>query len=213
MILEYYPLGFAATNGIILACSKTKDAVLIDAPQGFLKIAQKRVQDLSLNLKMILFTHSHWDHIVDAADLKKEFNTPLYIHKLDAPNLEKPGADGLPLYFPIKGVRPDHYLTDGQELNLGTLKLRVIHTPGHARGCVCFYIILENGQENGQEDKNILISGDTLFCGTIGRLDLPTSEPEMMGESLKKLAKLPKNTKVYPGHGEPTTIGEEDLCY
>jgi hydroxyacylglutathione hydrolase len=148
---------------------------------------------------MILFTHSHWDHTADAALLKEAFHAPIFIHESDAGNLEHPGSDQLPLFIPIKGVKADHYLHDGQILELGELRIRVIHTPGHTPGCVCFY----------EETHSVLVSGDTLFKGTLGSLSLPTARPARMEASLKKLGALPKKTRVYPGHGETTTIGDE----
>ncbi len=188
--LEFGPIG---TNSVLLTCSETKKTAIVDAPQGCVDTWKK----MGLDVEMILFTHSHWDHIADAAALKREFKAPIYVHKADAPNLERPGSDGLQLHFPIEGVKADHYLEEGQELILGNLTIKVLHTPGHSPGGVCFLI--------GDQ----LISGDTLFRGAIGRIDLPTSDPAKMKESLKKLSKLPKNTRVYPGHGGSTTIGEE----
>ncbi len=147
----------------------------------------------------ILLTHSHWDHIADTAKLKKAFNVPVWIHAEDAPNLEKPGVDGLPLHFPIEGVKPSGHLADGQVLKVGELEIKVMHTPGHTPGSVCFLL----------PDEGMLISGDTLFRGRMGRLDLPTGRPGLMKGSLKKIGMLPRETRVYPGHGESTTIKEE----
>ncbi len=198
MILEVFPLGPADTNAYLLGCSKTKRAAVIDVPLGS-KILINRAKELHLQIEMILLTHSHWDHIADIALLKEKLRVPVYIHREDAENLESPGADGLPLFFPVKGVKPDEYLQEGQVITLGELNIVVIHTPGHTPGGVCFYLAHEK----------TLISGDTLFRGTIGNLSFPTARPHLMGVSLKKLADLPKDTKVYPGHGEPTTIGRE----
>ena len=100
---------------------------------------------------------------------------------------------------PIKGARPSHDLVEGQILRVGQLKALVIATPGHTPGGVCFYF----------KKENILISGDTLFKGSIGNLSFPTAEPAKMWHSLKQLARLPPDTHVYPGHGGPTTIKEE----
>ena len=154
----------------------------------------------SLTVEMILLTHSHWDHIADCHLLQTKLGTSLYVHQQDADNVQKPGADGLPLFFPIKPATVTGSLVDGQKIKVGTLILEVIHTPGHTPGGVCFYL----------ENKNILFSGDTLFQGSMGRIDLPTaSKPEVMWSSLKRLSLLPKETIVYPGHGDPTTIGKE----
>ena len=199
MIVEVFPLGPAETNAYLLGCSKTKQAALIDVPFQTSEIVLKKAQDLGLNIVMILLTHSHWDHTAEAANVKEQLKVPIYIHPDDARNLEDPGSDGLPLYFPIKGVKPDEFLHDGQVIALGALTIQVIHTPGHSPGGVCFYVPAES----------TLFSGDTLFRGTIGNLSFPTGRPQLMWQSLKKLALLPSNTKVYPGHGGATTIGRE----
>ncbi|HEX2580255.1 MAG TPA: MBL fold metallo-hydrolase, partial [Rhabdochlamydiaceae bacterium] len=153
----------------------------------------------SLTPQMILLTHSHWDHIADVVKLKKLLQVPIYVHSEDAGNLEKPGADGLPLPFPIAATNPDKFLVDGQIIPLGDLKIEVISTPGHSPGGVCFWL----------RQQKILIAGDTLFKGTIGNISFPTSDPEEMWQSLKKLARLPPDTRVFPGHGPETTIQAE----
>lgn len=199
MILEIFCSGPAFTNAVLLGCTRTKEAAIIDAPAGSGDMLIDRVEALGLDLKMLLLTHSHWDHFADMAYLKKKMSAPLYVHELDAPNLKKPGADHLPMLIPIQAVEPTGFLGDGQILTLGTFKIEVIHTPGHSPGSVCFYI----------QEKQILISGDTLFRGTIGNISFPTSSPDKMWESLAKLAKLPPATRVIPGHGDETTIGAE----
>lgn len=199
MIVEVLPSGPADTNAYLIACPQTKRAVVIDVPFESTEWILKRAQELSLTIEMILLTHSHWDHTGEAALLKEKLGVPLYVHREDAGNVEKPGSDKLPLFFPVQGVKPDGYLTDGQVLTVGNLRIEVIHTPGHTPGGVCFYFPTEK----------VLVSGDTLFRGTIGNLSFATGRPHLMWDSLKKLASLPADTKVYPGHGEPTTIGAE----
>ena len=199
MLLEVFPSGPAETNAYLIGCPTTNRAVVIDVPFGSAEALSLRAQKLSLHIEMILLTHSHWDHIAEVSELKQMLKIPIYIHKDDEGNLEKPGSDRLPLFFPLQGVKPDGYLNEGQVLNVGTLRIEVIHTPGHTPGGVCFYL----------PDEKVLFSGDTLFRGTIGNLSFPTARPALMWDSLKKLAALPVETKVYPGHGEPTTIGRE----
>ncbi len=137
--------------------------------------------------------------MADAKALKDQFALEIYIHLEDARNLENPGSDGLPLFFAIEGVEPDHLLQEGTVFSVGELRLQVLHTPGHTPGCVCFWLPY----------NKVLFSGDTLFQGTIGNLSFPTARPALMWPSLKKLAVLPPDTKVFPGHGGPTTIGQE----
>lgn len=200
MILEIFPSGPLQTNAVLVGCTQTKKAVVIDVPMESTEPLLKRIHHLKLGVEQILLTHSHWDHIVEVKKLKTALKVPVSIHAEDEPNLRDPGADGLPLHFPIEGVAADSYLTDNEIIPIGKLKARVIHTPGHTPGSVCFYI----------ESEKVVITGDTLFRGSIGRLNFPKSRPDLMQSSLNKLAKLPKETRVIPGHGKSTTIGDED---
>lgn len=199
MIVKRFSTGLVDTNSYLLACPSSKLAVVIDAGQNSGKELSSYAEKHQLKIEKILLTHSHWDHIADVAYLKKHLHIPVYIHQDDASNMEVPGSDGLPLLISIQGVEVEHYLKDGEIIDVGDLYIEVIHTPGHTPGGVCFYLEKEKG----------LFSGDTLFQGAIGRLDLPTARPRKMLESLKKLEKLPQETSVYPGHGENTTIKQE----
>ena len=199
MILQAFASGPFATNAYVLGCEKTKRAAIIDpAPesaQDLLEFLKKE----KLVLDKILLTHSHWDHIADIQAVDPEHIIPIFVHEADAPNLREPGADGLPIFGLMDPLEPDEDLADGQRLKVGEIELQVLHTPGHTPGGVCFYI----------PSEQTLISGDTLFQGSIGRLDFPTGDAPSMWRSLKRLAELAPETKVYPGHGDPTTIGAE----
>lgn len=199
MLIQSIPSGPFETNAYVLACPETRKAAVVDpAPDSADKIITYLTKN-QLTPDKILLTHSHWDHIADTAVLKKKFNIPVYIHSLDVPNLLEPGADGLPCWLDIEGVQPDRLIKEGDEIAIGNLKTRVIETPGHTPGGVCFYF----------EEPAVLISGDTLFKGTIGNLSFGTARPHLMWDSLKKIAALPARTAVYPGHGPATTIGAE----
>lgn len=199
MIIQPFATGYFSTNAYVVACPETHIAAIIDPAEGSTPLITSYLAKHELRPEKILITHSHWDHIADVAKLKAEYRIPVFIHPEDAQNLEQPGSDGLPLWISIPGVKPDHYLHEGDIISIGNLKLKVIHTPGHTPGGVCFYCPKEN----------ILFSGDTLFKGTIGNLSFPTARPDKMWPSLTKLAKLPSETRVFPGHGESTTIGAE----
>lgn len=199
MLIQPIPSGPFETNAYVLACPETRKAAIVDpAPESAHKIITYLTEN-QLTPDKILLTHSHWDHIADTSILKKKYHIPVYIHSLDTPNLLEPGADGLPCWIEIEGVQPDRLVKEGDEIAVGNLKARVIETPGHTPGGVCFYF----------EEPGVLISGDTLFKGTIGNLSFGTSRPHLMWDSLKKLAALPPQTQVYPGHGPSTTIGAE----
>ncbi|MFQ5730262.1 MAG: MBL fold metallo-hydrolase [Waddliaceae bacterium] len=199
MIIQTFPSGPFETNTYVVACPETNKAAIIDPAPNSADAIIAHLAENSFQPKMILITHSHWDHIGDTAQLKARFQTPVYVHALDVSNLQEPGSDGLPGGTRIEGVLPDKFLSEGDIINLGKVTFEVIHTPGHTPGGICIYC----------KEERILFSGDTLFKGSIGNLSLPTSDSKQMWASLAKLVELPPETKVYPGHGSPTTIGEE----
>ncbi|MDR2539340.1 MAG: MBL fold metallo-hydrolase [Chlamydiales bacterium] len=200
MIVKRFLTGPIDTNSYLLICPSSKLTVAIDVGQDSARELSSYVEGNQLILEKILLTHSHWDHIADISLLKNYFDVPVYIHQDDETNVINPGSDGIPLFVPIQGVKIDHYLKDGEIMDVGDLHIQVIHTPGHTPGGVCFYL----------EKQKILFSGDTLFQGAIGRMDLPTAcSPLTMIKSLKKLEALPQETVVYPGHGDKTTIKQE----
>ena len=201
MILHKFACGPLRTNAILFGIDGI--GAVIDPAMGSAEKIVHQAQADGLEIKKIFLTHSHWDHIVDAKLLKEQTGALLYVHPFDAKNIEVPGTDGLPLATPISGVAPDLFLNEGESISLGSLTIEVIHTPGHSPGSVCLYL----------REQGILFSGDTLFAGAIGRLDLPTGVPEMMEESLEKLAALPPETKVIPGHGPDTKIGHVKRFY
>ncbi len=199
MFLKKFPSGPLETNALLIACPKEKRAAAVDPAQGSTQALLDEAARHHFTIDAILLTHSHWDHIADVALLKERTGAPIYVHAEDAPNVERPGTDSLRLFFPILGAHPDCLLKDGDEIWIGQVLLEVIHTPGHSPGGVCFFCRAEK----------ILIAGDTLFCGAIGRIDLPTGQKKQMQVSLAKLAMLPADTRVIPGHGEDTTIAKE----
>jgi glyoxylase-like metal-dependent hydrolase (beta-lactamase superfamily II) len=199
MILRDFSSGPIDTNFYLLGCNETKKAWIVDAPSGAADVAAVEAKNLGLTVEKIILTHSHWDHIADLSLLKKIYPVTVAVHQEDMLNVEHPGSDGLALYLPIEGVKVDEVLQGNEEFSLGKLHIQIIHTPGHSPGGICLYLA----------DQKVLISGDTLFKGSLGRIDLPTSEPERMWVSLKRLSKIPSDVKVFPGHGPSTTIGSE----
>lgn len=199
MIVHPFPSGPLTTNCYVVVCPVTKQTAIVDpAPESAATVIDF-ISKQALIPNKILITHSHWDHTADTKKLLKKYKIPVLIHALDAGNLEHPGSDGLPCWLDIPEVTPSELLKEGDIITVGTLVFEVIHTPGHTPGGVCFYC----------KDQQLLLSGDTLFQGTIGNLSFSTGRPSLMWGSLKKLAKLPPETRVYPGHGPSTTIGAE----
>ncbi len=195
-----FPSGPLDTNAYLILCEKTKEAVIIDPAPESTSLIVPILQKMGGSPQKIILTHSHWDHIADVNTLKETLHIPLYAHEADAYNLFQPGADQIPTWYVINPIKPDTLFHDEETFSVGNSLWNIIHTPGHSPGSSCFYC----------KDLEILISGDTLFRGAIGNTSFPSSLPEKMAASLKKLVALPKNTQVFPGHGSPTTIGKEE---
>ena len=199
MILETFSAGPFDTNTYLVGCPVSKKAFVVDVPPESADRLLSLLQKHELTLEKILLTHSHLDHIADVKPLKEATGAEVWVHPLDEPNLKNPGSDNLPSIISFDAVSPDSFFEEGKEVTIGPFTLQVLFTPGHTPGGVSLYL----------EEKSILFSGDTLFKGTMGRVDFPTANPDHMWESLKKLSLLPKETKVLSGHGPITTIGEE----
>jgi len=199
MIIKTFPSGPFSTNAYVVACPHTLAAAIIDPAPNSLEAITSFITREKLKPVALLITHSHWDHIADAAAIAARYQLPVFIHKLDKENLESPGSDGLPCWITIPPLTPTNLIREGDTIPVGNLTFTVIHTPGHTPGGVCFYC----------PEEKVLFSGDTLFKGTIGNLSFSTARPELMWPSLTKLSLLPPETRVFPGHGDPTTIGHE----
>lgn len=192
--------GFVATNSFLIADETTNKAVIFDAPDNTVGILIDRARQLQLDVIGLWLTHGHFDHIADHAVVTEAFpRAKVLIHKLDEPKLQRPNATFFALPFIIPPRSADAHVEDGQVLELGSLKARVIFTPGHAPGHVCYYF----------EEQGILVGGDLIIGGAIGRTDFPDcSEPDMI-QSVRRVMRLPDETRLLPGHGDPSTIGYE----
>ena len=191
--------GPLATNAYLIVCLETKKVAIVDpAPQVAERLIQV-IEQRGFTPTCIILTHTHWDHIADVDPLADHFALPVFVHEEDAYNLISPGSDRIPSWLEIKPRVPDRLLKEGDSIPIGNTMWQVIHTPGHSPGCICLY----------NAEEKLLLSGDTLFKSSIGNLSFGTSDPARMWPSLKKLAQLPPETKVFPGHGDSTTIGKE----
>ena len=182
---------------------ESKEAVLFDCSVANDDVI-KFVEEQGAILKMILLTHGHFDHVMGVNYFWEKHHVPAYIHENDLPLLQDINSYTYYANMTEKVAIPkiDGTFNGNTVFKLGSHSIQIMSTPGHTKGCTCFLI------------DDILVSGDTLFQGTYGRTDLPTSSEETMRQSLKRLfQKLPDSIRVYPGHGHPTTIGAERGLY
>lgn len=199
-MIKIFPSGPLDTNVYLFIDESTQLACLIDpAPSSFEKVFQWCAEN-KVTIKAMCITHSHWDHIGDIHLFLDEFPALfIFAHPLDQDNLIKPGFDGIDAMVSSKPILKSRIQSYPMPFEIGASTFQVIHTPGHSPGCVCLF----------EPTKKVLFSGDTLFHGTYGLTSLPTSSRRDMFLSLQRLATLPEETIVYPGHGRPTTIGKE----
>jgi hydroxyacylglutathione hydrolase len=190
-------VGPIATNVLILADPRTKEAIAIDTATPCLAWIAGELAARDWTLKLIVSTHGHWDHIGDNAAVTEHTGAPIAVHPLDRERLTNPQPLWAP--FEIPPSVPAVELAEGGEIRFGDVRLAVLHTPGHTEGSVCLYAA----------DDGLLMSGDTLFAGGWGRVDLPGGDPAQMAESLTRLSRLEDPVRVLPGHGGATTIGRE----
>lgn len=199
MLIKCVTAGPVETNAYFVFFENAGEAIVIDAPPESLEPLLALSKEQGTAVKGIYLTHSHFDHIHDAKALSKQLSAPVFVHKDDSQNLEIPGSDGLPNFLSTEGVTPGGFLQEGDAVSVGGATFSVLHTPGHTPGGVCFFFPQERA----------LFSGDTLFQGTHGRVDLPGADKEAMLRSLKRLSQLDGDITVYPGHGASTTIENE----
>ena len=190
-------IGPLNTNVYVLADAATREAIAIDTATPCLEWIAGALDERGWSLKLIVSTHGHWDHVGENAAVAERTGAPIAIHPADNHYL----TDPRPLFapFPIVPSVPAVELAEGGEVRFGEIRLRVLHTPGHTEGSVCLMA----------EAEGMLFSGDTLFPGGWGRVDLPGGSPDAMADSIARLAGLDDGLRVLPGHGAASTIGRE----
>lgn len=190
-------IGPLATNVHLLADPASREAIAIDTAIPSLRWIADALAEREWTLRLIVSTHGHWDHTGDNAAVAEHTGARIAVHPLDRERLTTPEPLFAP--FPIPPSVPAVDLAEGGEIRFGDLRLRVLHTPGHTEGSVCLY----------DADGGYLYSGDTLFAGGWGRVDLPGGSAEAMASSIARLAGMEDPLRVMPGHGAATTIGRE----
>jgi hydroxyacylglutathione hydrolase len=192
--------GVAQTNAWLVADEATGQAVLFDAPDHTVGPLLDEAQKQEWDVVGLWLTHGHFDHVADHGVVTERFpEARVLIHRLDEPKLLRPNSTFFALPFSIQPRRADGYVCEGQVLRLGSLRVECIHTPGHSPGHVMYHFPTEN----------VLIGGDLIICGAVGRTDLPDSDHAALNDSIRRVMQLPAETRLLPGHCGPTTLGEE----
>lgn len=200
MIVKKFLAGPLGTNCYLLVNEISKEALIVD-PASCPERLKECVAKENIRIRAILLTHAHFDHIMGIDDVIGLYGEmPVYVHQEDMEMLENPALNLSGNYGMGYSYRGGTAIRDGQILSLIGYEIKVIHTPGHTPGGVCYYV----------ESEEVLISGDTLFQDSVGRTDFPGGSASELVRSIKeKLFVLPENTHVYPGHMGTTTIWHE----
>lgn len=196
--------GLAATNAFLIADEDGRQAVICDAPNDttgqLLDLAQRNGWDVI----GLWLTHGHFDHIADHPVIAERFPAAkIAIHELEAPKLRDPEGENMNMPFPVPIIipprEPDVLLKEGMTLRVGSLEFQVLHTPGHCAGHVCFHC----------PAQKVLVGGDLIIGGAVGRTDLYDSKTTQLIRSIRRVMSLPGDTRLLPGHGEPSTLDYE----
>lgn len=202
MVLLTNTGGVALTNCFLIADETERKAVIFDAPDHTVGPLLQEASKRGWEIAGLWLTHGHFDHFADHAVIKKQFpGAQVLIHSADEPKAQHPEMQtrlfGLPLEIPP--LQADGHVADGQKLKIGNIPVIVVHTPGHSPGHVCYYLPTEHA----------LIGGDLIIAGSVGRTDLPDSDHSQLIHSIRRVMELPPETRLFGGHGEPSTLSEE----
>lgn len=196
ILIKTIPVGQLEANCYVVMDEDSSEAIIVDPgdePDRILEIAE------GLDVKHIVLTHAHFDHVGAVEEIKEATGAEIALHADDLPVYES--AQDHAAYWGLNMPplpKPDVFLGEGDEIYIGQSKLVVVHTPGHSPGSICLY-----------SDQGFVLTGDTLFAGSIGRTDFPGGSYKSMRESFRKLMGLPAGTNVLSGHGPVSTIGAE----
>ncbi len=197
MIIERLAVGQLETNTYIVGDEETKQAVVIDPGDEGDRIMDL-IKENGLKVNSIICTHAHFDHIGAAGDIRKETGAKIILHKEDLEGYGLAKEQALLWGFDLDELpQPDEFMAEGDDIKVGRLNFKVIHTPGHSPGSVSLF------------GEGILLSGDTIFQGSVGRTDFPGGSMEKLKTSFRRLLDLPEETKIFSGHGPETTVKRE----
>lgn len=198
LAVDRYELGPIGTNGyVVRANNSAAEAVVVD-PGGDAAGLRLELAQAGASCVAILITHSHWDHLGGVADLAEGTGAPVYAPELEKAVVERPSDYYAGIGVTLRGWMPEHTLAGGEAVEVAGMTFEVTHVPGHSPGHLAYYA------------DGCLFSGDVLFAGSVGRVDLPFGDWDTLLGSLRMLIeRYPPETVVYSGHGPPTTLGDE----
>ena len=192
-------LGLVGTNCYLITNDETKETVIVDPADQGEQINQRLIEQ-GMKPVAVLLTHGHFDHIMGVDAVRDRWQIPVYLSADEKDLIADPALNGCSMIGRNVSVKADHFVSDGQSLVLGAMLFEVISTSGHTAGSVCYYM----------PQSDVLLSGDTLFEGSVGRTDLPTGSMSRLVRSIReKLMTLKDEVQVLPGHGGATTMGYE----
>lgn len=199
MKIERFVLGPIETNCYVVVNEDTKECFAVDmayCPKAYVD----HIREQGYQMKALFLTHGHFDHIMGIDGVREKFKVPVYASEKEQEILQDARLNLSAAYGGGYTFSDATYVRDGEELEIAGMKIKVIETPGHTAGGCCYYIA----------EEEVLFSGDSLFCASIGRTDFPTGSSSQLVRAVRdKLIVLPEDTMVYPGHMEETTIGYE----
>ena len=199
MVIKKLVVGALENNCFIIADEQSKECFVVDPgdePDRILDV----VRENHFKVTYVICTHAHFDHVAAVSEIKKETGAKLLIHADDLPIYRNTKEQAIAWGFDADDQpEPDGFVSEGDSLMVGGLRFEVLHTPGHSPGGICLY------------GHGILVTGDTLFAGSVGRTDLVGGDTAALRKSFKRLMSLPAEVKVLPGHGPESTIGREKL--
>lgn len=197
--IEWMVLGMVSTNTYLVKNQDTGELLIIDPADAAGRI-QEKIGQMEGRPAAILLTHGHFDHMLAADALRSDYDIPVYACIQEKDLLKNARYNLSASWASPHVMEADRYLADGETFREAGFEIRLLHTPGHTEGSCCYYL----------PEEAVLFSGDTLFAGSVGRTDFPTSSGADMRKSLQRLlSELPADTRVCPGHGEETTIAYE----
>lgn len=192
-------VGPLSTNCYIIIEENKKKALIVD-PGGNAEQIMEKIEELQVSVEAILLTHGHFDHMMAVDELREKYQVKVYLGKDDSELIKNPMENVSGMFGKPMSTQADELVQDGQILSLAGFEIKVLATPGHTKGGVCYYI----------EKEGAAFSGDTIFQTSVGRTDFPTGSGAALANSIReKIFTLPDDTQLFPGHGDSTVVSYE----